>query len=202
MRKTLEVIDDFYKSPLEYRERALKSVALSQCAEKSHICGGPGTNDSLDDDEATSRILQILRQGEVSVSRATVCGYFTCRGEDARNPPAMLLEGFDWVGLVCLPLPEWCSGSIWFYRREQSPLCDPATAVPLGGLGDSAGNRLDVVSNPQSLRQAEAYEGTIYLPMRFNRMFLFQASALGYGVNPGFEKTSESELLVQVLAFS
>jgi hypothetical protein len=38
--------------------------------------------------------------------------------------------------------------------------------------------------------------------MRFNRLILFQTSALGYDVFPGFEETSESGLLVQLLTFS
>lgn len=202
MKKTLEVVDDFYRNPMSYREQALKCVELVQRGKKSSVYSESITNESLDDDEVTGRIFRILGLGSSSAPRAVVRGYFVFRGEDTRDPLAMQFEDSGWAGFVCLSLPERCSGGIWFYRREQATPCDPATEVTLDGSGHSIAERLPAFRNPELLMQAEAYQVSIYLPLRFNRMVLFQTSALGYGVSPGSENTFEPGLLVQVLAFS
>jgi hypothetical protein len=201
MRKTLEVVDDFYGNPMSHRERALRRVESAQRAEKSDIYHGSDASEPLDDDEATGRILRILGRGAGDTFRAAVCGYYTFRAEDARDPP-MHLEGFDWVGLVCLSLPEQCSGSIWLYRREQAPPRAPDTDITSDDPGSTSDARPHAFRRPQSPRQAEAHQETICLPTRFNRMVLFQTSALGYGVSFGPKKTLESGLLVQALGFS
>jgi hypothetical protein len=107
----------------------------------------------------------------------TVCGYFTFGPEEAREPSATQLENFSWAGLVCLSLPESRPRGIGFYRRGQT--------------GDAAAPGPDGASRL-----------TLDIPMRFNRLILFQTSALGYGVSPGFEKTDEPGPLVQLLGFS
>ena len=177
MRKTFEVVDDFYRDPMLYRERALKGSSLAQRAERGGVSGAPGMDDALDDDEAARRIFQILGWSPDDAPRVTVCGYFTFGPEEAREPSATQLENFSWAGLVCLSLPESRPRGIGFYRRGQT--------------GDAAAPGPDGASRL-----------TLDIPMRFNRLILFQTSALGYGVSPGFEKTDEPGPLVQLLGFS
>jgi hypothetical protein len=194
MRKTFEVIDDFYRNPMDYREQALKILSLAQRGEKT------STNGSLDS-EPVERIFRILGWGSNNAPHATICGYFTFRDKDIRDPLAMQLEGFSWAGFVCLSLTERCSSDIWFYRREQSPLRD-FTETTLDGLGHLMVNQPPAVDAIQSLKQTEACQPTIHLSMRFNRLVLFHTSELGHGVSSGFENIFESELLIQVIAFS
>lgn len=179
MRKTVEVVDNFYRDPMTYRHRALKGAGLVKGAEKTSIHRNPSSSDSPNDDEATNNISRILKLNP-SASRVTVCGYFNLRNEGACKPLAKQLERFDWVGLVCLSLLDRSSSSIWFYHREQSP---PRT--------------LNAEATPDG-SEHEAGRASIYFPMRFNRMLLFQASAFDFGLDESFK----SGIHVQVLAVS
>jgi hypothetical protein len=202
MRKTFEVVDDFYRDPMLYRERALKGSSLAQRAERSGIYSAPGMDDALDDDEAARRIFQILGWSPDDAPRVTVSGYFTFGPEDAREPPATQLENFSWAGLVCLSLPESRPRGIGFYRREQTPPRDPAAGAMSGGPARPSAGRSHADGNATASGLDGTFRLTMDIPMRFNRLVLFQTSALGYGVSPGFEKTSEPGPLVQLLGCS
>jgi hypothetical protein len=201
MRKTFEVVDDFYRNPMLYRERALEGSAPAQRTWGSSAYGGPGANDSLDNEEAARRIFQILGWGSDSASGVRVLGYSTFVGDGARDPMAMRLERFGWAGLVCLSLPESRPCGIGFYRRGQSPQRATAAAATL--VSDPVhqiADRPHAVGNARASGEAEAGRVTIQLRMRFNRLVLFQTSALGYVVSTGSETTSGSDPLVQFLA--
>ena len=199
MRKTLEVVDDFYSNPMAYREQALKSAVFAQRGKESDIrCG---SNDLLEDDESVQNAFRILELNP-SVSQVKVCGYLILRDEGPHERLASQLGRFEWVGFVCLSVLDRCSGSIWFYRRTQFASRVPESEAISGGPVGLIVDQSHAVADPEYLRQATVYETSVQLPMRFNRMILFRASLLGCGVSPGFEKTSESGLLVQVLAVS
>ena len=119
MKKTLEVVDDFYGNPMHQRERALASVSAKQNGEHRRASDDGRSTDVIDD-EAAERIAEILGLSGSS-SPPMVRGYVAFRDPDARDPLAMQLGQTEWAGIVCLSPPDECAGSIWFYRQGDVP---------------------------------------------------------------------------------
>lgn len=195
MRKTFEVADDFYRTPTYYREEGLKRVAAPRRSRKSSIYDESDAYDLPGDAEANSNILLMLGWDPRS-SLHVVCRYYVFRGEDSHCSLGRRLQGYGWAALICLSLTKGSSASIGFCRLAQSPPPAPATEDRLDDAGHPFGDRLLLDGTP--LGHSETCRVTLYQPMRFNRMVLFQPSALGPIVTPD----SESGLLVQTLAFS
>lgn len=149
MRKTIEVVDDFYRDPYARRERALARGPAA-----------PGVPPAHAHAEARKRIAALLGHPEASFPELTGRITFVGAGEEGEGA-APRVHDEQWAALVYLALPEGqFSGGVGFYR--------PVAAGSAPGTGGSPA----VDGAPRS----ERWEETTYVPLTFNRMVLFRGA--------------------------
>ncbi|GAB2616505.1 hypothetical protein GCM10027168_56160 [Streptomyces capparidis] len=108
MRKTIEVVDDFYRDPHARRERLLARGATAS--------GGSAAADA----EARTRLAGLLGCAETALPEVT--GRLTHVGADGEEE-SVAPHTYDsaWAALVYLALPEgWFPAGIGFYRPEDA----------------------------------------------------------------------------------
>lgn len=182
MRKTIEVVDEFYRDPMQVRKLALQSEWIPASDDEPRAYDAR-TIESFTDDEATARIAAIL--GIAGGDMTTLSGYFTFVGEGGRTRLVPHVHDTDYAAIVYLSLPEEFSSGIAFYR---------SAARQAAGLWGSDG--LHTVDHP------DGWEETMYVPMRFNRMVLFRASSVFHRAGVGFGDAPESGRLAHVFLFN
>ncbi|MEV4975017.1 hypothetical protein [Streptomyces scopuliridis] len=158
MRKTIEVIDDFYRDPYAQRERALASDPARPAGTPAHAHSDGSM--VVPDAETRTRIATLLGYADDSLpeltSRLTRVG--AGQEREAANP-----HTYDshWAALVYLALPKGqFSGGVGFYRPAAAASAPGATGSPVAGENPHPGH----------------WEETTYVPLTFNRMVLFQGA--------------------------
>jgi hypothetical protein len=170
MKKSIEVVDGFYRDPLARRERALGSEWTDP---GDAAAFDAWTQELFPDPEATARLAALLGHGP-DASLPTLAGRFTLVGTDNGEPVAPHVHDEQWAALVFLAPPQdgFCSG-VEFYR----PTPDAAS----GAWGSSGAH---------AVHHYDGWEETMYVPLICNRMVLFQGSIAhqcagrGYGATP------------------
>lgn len=192
MRKTIEVVDGFYRDPMERRELALRSP---------WVATGPGLSAGFDawteafvDHEATERLGTLIGRPAGS-SFPSLSGRFTFVGaeesdsDDAgrgQRPATPHVHDEHWAALVYLATPDdGPSSGIAFYR--------PASVASVSGDWGSSG--------VHEVRHPDNWEETMYVPLTFNRMVLFRASTAHECGGRGFGQNPESGRIVQLFLF-
>lgn len=183
MQKTIEVVDGFYRKPVAVRELALRNSEWIQPSTDEVGMYSARTTAYAADEEARARIFEVLRRTPVGDREMAIRGFFTFIGASASDRLVPHVHDADWAGVVYLSLPEQCSGGIAFYQRANAVTLDPTT-------------------HASSIPSSQAWEETMYVPMRFNRMVLFRASFLFHRAACGFGQTPESGRLAQVFLFN
>lgn len=183
MRKTIEVVDGFYRDPMRRRELALGSEWVAATGD------GPPTFDqrtrrSFPDEEATERIAALLALGG-DRPLPTLSGHFTFVGDGGHERIAPHVHDTGWAAVVCLSWPDEFSTGIAFYR--------PATEHRALGAWGSAG--------VHEVRHPDRWEETMYVPLRFNRAVLFAASAVHHRAGWGFGREPRTGRVAQVFHF-
>ncbi|WP_326809722.1 hypothetical protein OIE62_40600 [Streptomyces scopuliridis] len=180
MRKTIEVIDDFYRDPYAQRERALAhaSAIPDGTPARARSDGGVVVPDARSDGgvvvpDARSDGGVVVPDAETRTRIAALLGYtdlsspepagrltFAGAGEDGEEPHPHTCDS-QWAALVYLALPTGqFSGAVEFCR----PVA--AAAAPGARSGSALGD------NPHRGH----WEETTYVPLTFNRMVLFQGA--------------------------
>lgn len=183
MRRTIEVVDDFYRDPYARRERALASTPAVSDGTSARVPGDSGVR--APDAEARARIASLLGYSEASfpelTSRLTFVG---ADGDGAVAAP----HAYDsqWAALVYFALPEdHFSGGVGFYRpvaARSAPGTRGGSAVPgNGGPGD--------------------WEETTYVPLTFNRMVLFQGVMAHRYTIRGIDRGPVDDRIAQLFLF-
>ncbi|MFE4539372.1 hypothetical protein ACFRKB_30665 [Streptomyces scopuliridis] len=188
MRKTIEVVDDFYRDPYAQRERALANAPAMPDGTPARARSDRGV--VVPDAEMSTRIAALLGYADIPLpeltSRLTYVGADEKREREGEGADPHTYDS-QWAALVYLALPKGqFSGGVEF--------CRPAAAAltPGAGGGPAAG------ANPHSGH----WEETTYVPLTFNRMVLFQgAMAHRYTVR-GTDRGPVEDRIAQLFLFN
>ncbi|MFF3377816.1 hypothetical protein ACFYXF_33300 [Streptomyces sp. NPDC002680] len=183
MRKTIEVIDDFYRDPYAQREQALASDSTTPDGTPTHVLSNGKV--MVPDAETRARISSLLGHVGESLPELTSRLAFVSAGEEGEGATPHTYNS-QWAALVYLALPKGqFSGGVEFYR----PAAASSTPSPNGSTARD--------ENPHS----EHWEETTYVPLTFNRMVLFQgAMAHRYTVR-SVDRDSVEDHIAQLFLF-
>ncbi|MFF0145155.1 hypothetical protein ATK36_4859 [Amycolatopsis sulphurea] len=155
MRKTIEVVDSFYRDPDAVRTVAA-SAAWSTGSRPGRTTAGYSTT------EARDGIVAVL--GWRPEHERPDFGYFALLSAD--SPRTEEIDGTaEWAAVVHLSPPSLCAGGTSFYRDQTLT------------------------------------EETLHIPVVFNRMVVFHASALSHRATLGFGSSPGNGRLTQVFLF-
>jgi hypothetical protein len=179
VRKSIDVIDDFYATPDAVRGRALTKgdwVSAEVAERFAEIVGGP-----IEFDPARMEFASDERNAEVE---------FGAHCDDA-----------EWVAVVCLTLDERGSGGLSLLRHRETGLPGPPTDADLDRLNLTTEEfELDVY-HVDKLRP-EAWEETTRVAMRYNRAIVVHGSRLFHRIQLGLDDAAGGGLLVQRFFFN
>jgi hypothetical protein len=185
MRKSIEVVDGFYRDPVIRRELALDSEWV---VPDGVSVFDKWTRDAFPDPEATARIAALLGR-DSDAAFPTLVGRFTFVGDgegSGGQRAAPHVHDEQWAVLVYLAPPEGgFSSGVEFHR--------PASAASTPGSWGSSG--VHEVQHP------DLWEETMYVPLTFNRMVLFQGSIAHRCAGRGFGRAPADGRVAQLFLF-
>lgn len=114
MRKTVEVIDNFFRKPYAIRELALDSDWTAPPSDG--IRATPRIPLAVDA-EAAAQLRGVLGVHPGGTAPDPLPGHFTFIGAAANGRLSPHLDDADWAAVVDLSLPEQCLGGTSFYRQ-------------------------------------------------------------------------------------
>lgn len=181
MKKSIEVVDGFYRDPLTRRERALGSVWTEP---GDAMAFDAWTQELFPDPEATALLAALLGHSP-DAPLPTLAGRFTFVGTDGGGQVAPHVHDERWAALVYLAPPQnGFSSGVEFYR----PTSDAAPRT-WGSSGAHAVHHPDL------------WEETMYVPLIFNRMVLFQGAIAHRCAGRGFGRTPADGRIAQLFLF-
>ena len=185
MRKSIEVVDGFYRNPMARRELALSS---DWGAADAPSVFDEWTRDAFPDPEATARIATLVGR-DFDEAFPTLAGRFTLVADgEVREGKRLAPHVHDeqWVALVYLaPREGGFSSGVEFHR--------PASAAYAPGTWGSFG--------VHEVQHRDLWEETMYVPLTFNRMVLFQGSIAHNCAGRGFGRTPADGRVAQLFLF-
>ena len=192
------IVDDFLPDPHTVRRAAL-SLAYPHPEEQTYF---PGRN--------ADRALPV--QGLDSVISSLVGEPLKAAPGTSHLKPRLAMEGetgkggihidnAHWSAIIYLTPDEYCVGGTSFYRHkrtntEHAPVF-PGEAEQMGLNHPS--EVWDKIINPDQMNP-EAWDQTMIMPMRFNRLALFRAY-LWHDAGPSFGQSPETGRLILPLFF-
>lgn len=178
MKKSIEVVDGFYRDPHTRRERALGS-GWTEPGDAAAFHAW--TEELVPDQEATARLGDLLG---LDGALPTLSGRFTFVGGSAgEQDTAPHVHDEQWAALVYLAEDGFSSG-VEFYQ----PTSDAAP-----GLWGSSG--------AHAVHHHDGWEETMYVPLIFNRMVLFQGTIAHQCAGRGFGATPADGRVAQLFLF-
>ncbi|MEO0549788.1 MAG: DUF6445 family protein [Pseudomonadota bacterium] len=198
MLPSLIILDNFLKDPYAARAKAL-ALDYDPALKKGNY---PGT--------LSSRPLEITgldgltsKQIGVPVRPAPGTSHGFCRltlkGDKGRT--GVHIDPCFYSGILYLSLPEHCRGGTDFYRHRRTGLeavpRQPTEWVKLGYKDPNA--LIEDVVNKDTFRSS-AWERVHRVPMRFNRLILFDPW-LFHDAGPGFGTCLENGRLIELMFF-
>lgn len=183
------VIDDFYQNP-----EAVRKLALNADYKDVTQLNYPGFQSvkSYSSAALVEKFEKILRRSlDANPVQSTFGKFRIMLRETGSRLKVHLDGGCDWTGVLYLNLPEDCQGGTAFYRHRRTGL---EGRVPMGrvrSLGFQDWDSLErSIIEPDTL-DATAWEQTMYIGMKFNRLVLFKGNELfhchthSFGSNKG-----------------
>ena len=196
---TLIIIDDFFDDPLAVRNMAL---ALEYEAKNKQTNNYPGRVSvaPLALPLLDGQISEIL-QTKVTGAEGTVHGHCRITLGDDRGRSGVHADPTLYSGILYLSLPEHCRGGTEFFRHRRTGLERiPTDIIQLARTGYAdVSDLVNDVINKDTLSPSK-WERTLRVPMRFNRLILFNPR-LFHNSGEAFGKTMETGRLVQLLFF-
>lgn len=181
MRKSIEVVDGFYRDPLTRRERALGSVWTKPGDAATFDAW---TQELFPDPEATARLAALLGYSP-DAQLPTLAGRFIFAGAEGSEHAAPHVHDEGWAALVYLaPSQGGFSSGIEFYR--------PSAYTGSGAWGSSGAH---------AVHHPDLWEETMYVPLTFNRLVLFQGSIAHRCASRGFGRTPADGRIAQLFLF-
>ena len=199
MQTSLMIIDDFLDNPFDLRNAALQQD-YPHLEEKTVFPGRNSVTRMLVDgmDQQISRLV-----GESLTPKIAGHGHGRCRIalEGDTGTGNVHIDDSHWSGILYLSLPEHCQGGTDFFRHKRTDM-ERAPIYPedLEKLGyENYSDIWDDVLNPDTNNE-DAWERTMRVPMRFNRLILLRPW-LYHTAGPGFGESLENGRLVYLLFF-
>jgi hypothetical protein len=191
------VIDDFVRNPEQLREQAL-SLSYS----RSGFYPGNGSVERLKVDgleEIASSIVQQRLYANWPADHA----HSTCRltlAEHTDEAPVHI-DPNPLSGVLYLSRPEDCRGGTEFYRHKRTGTDRmPMDPVGVEKMGYASYDELIRDILHKDGRNRSKWEQTMSVPMRFNRLILFQPQ-YWHTAGPGFGDSVENGRLVFLMFF-
>ncbi len=198
MTTSLIIIDDFLPQPHILRDAAL---GLTYPEQKGAF---PGRNsvERLEIDGLPEYISQLT--GERLRPMGPLGSHSKLRITLASDPGrgSVHVDPGYWSGILYLSRPQDCSGGTNFFRHVRTNTDRrPMNLEEVAALGyaDYEESHRDIVERDGL--DEEAWEKTMYVPMRFNRLVLLRPW-LWHTAGPGFGKTLQDGRLVYLMFFA
>lgn len=192
------VLDDFLQDPDSFRKTALSM----DYPDKTGHFPGRNSQQRLEIPGLSDAVSKLV--GEPLKPIDPLESHAKCRVTLARDPRrgAIHVDKSQWSGILFLSKDgDGKSGTEFFQHKqtglERSPITD-AEAVQMGWSGRDAVLEKTIV---QDGLKRSAWEKTMEIPMRFNRLLLLRPW-LFHTAGPGFGKTLEDGRLIYLMFFT
>lgn len=197
MPTSLLIVDDFLEDPEAFREEALRLTYPKQQG------AFPGRN-SLErltipglDEEVCRLLAEPLRPISPLMSHAKC--RVTLAGDLGRA--RVHTDPSHWSGILFLSRPEDCQGGTQFFRHIRTGTDRaPVTAAELAAMGYASQDEAHQNIIEKDSLDEEAWELTMEVPMRFNRLLLLRPW-LWHTAGPAFGDRPENARLVYLMFF-
>jgi hypothetical protein len=191
------MIDDFLRNPEVVREKAL-SLTYSRTGHYP----GRGSVERLTIDGLEQVISSIVRQ-PLKANWPANHAHSTCRltlAEHSDDAP-IHVDPNHLSGILYLNRPEDCLGGTEFYRHRRTGTDRmPMNPEGLNELGYSSYAELEQDILKKDGWDRSKWEQTMMVPMRFNRLVMFQPQ-YWHTAGPGFGDSAENGRLVYLIFF-
>jgi hypothetical protein len=170
------VIDDFYQNP-----DAVRALALNADYKDVTQLNYPGFQSlkTYSSQVLVQKFENLLgRRLAVDPAEKTF-GKFRIMLKETGSRLKVHLDGLsDWTGVLYLNPPETCEGGTAFYRHRKTGLEGPASQEKIKELGFANWASLErSIIEPDTL-DASAWEETMFVGMKYNRLLLFKGNEL------------------------
>lgn len=200
MQRSVMIVDDFLTEPERFREAA----ARMDFPEQDGNFPGRNSLQRLDLPELDKAVENLVGQ-KLRPLRNLSHGKFrlTLAGDIGRGK--VHLDDSQWSGILYLSLPEHCEGGTEFFRHKatgtESLLLRKNQMDALGWAGpDEANAAISDIIERDGTRD-EAWEPTLNVPMRYNRLLLLRPWQW-HTAGPGFGTSLEDGRLVFLLFYA
>lgn len=198
MPTSIVIVDDFLANPMAVRERALR---LSYPPQEGAF---PGRNslERLQLDGLIPRVSRILGESlrPIDPPQSHAKCRITLSGDQGRAK--VHVDQSHWSGILYLSLPEHCQGGTEFFRHRRTHTERwPLTGEELEAMGYSTRQALyqDVIERDSN--DDSAWELTMRVPMRFNRLVLLRPW-FWHTAGEAFGDTLQNGRLVYLMFFA
>ncbi len=198
MPTSIVIVDDFLANPMVVRERALR---LSYPPQEGAF---PGRNslERLQLDGLIPRVSRILGESlrPIDPPQSHAKCRITLSADQGRAK--VHVDQSHWSGILYLSLPEHCQGGTEFFRhRRTNTERWPLTSEELEAMGYTTRQALyqDVIERDSN--DDSAWELTMRVPMRFNRLVLLRPW-FWHTAGEAFGDTLQNGRLVYLMFFA
>ena len=192
------IIDDFFDNPMQLRAQALATEFPDRQTNEVY----PGRNSSTEIqlpgiDQLVSSIVneRLVRAQNTSHQRPRLA----LEGELGRGL-SVHMDMCHWSGIIYLTLDEHCQEGTHFFRHKRTGW---SMAPVWPGMAEAAGYATPDTALSAILAESnnpEAWERTMTLPMKFNRLVLFRGY-LWHDAGTSFGTTPDNGRLIMPLFF-
>lgn len=192
------IIDDFFDQPMELRKQALAADFPDRHTKEVY----PGRNSSTEIqlpgiDQLVSNIVneRLVRAQNTSHQRPRLA----LEGDQSHGL-SVHMDMCHWSGIIYLTPNEHCQGGTHFFRHKKTGW---SMAPVWPGMAESAGYETPDQALTAVLADSntpDAWEETMMLPMRFNRLVLFRGY-LWHDAGKSFGTSPENGRLIMPLFF-
>lgn len=196
----LIIVDNFYSDP-----EAVRRLALSAEYKDVTQLNYPGYQSlkTYNSESLQKKFTDILRRNlDVDPSRHTF-GKFRIMLKETGSRLKVHLDGLsDWTGLIYLNTPDSCEGGTAFYRHRPTGLDGKISKEKTQELGYDCWEDLErSIIEPDTLRP-EAWEETMFVGMKFNRLVLFKGNELFHCHTHSFGQNKSDGRMTQNFFFN
>ena len=195
----LIVIDDFYRDP-----EAVRALALKADYRDVSQLNYPGfQSHKTYTSEGVVKKFSDLIQRKLAVSPETLTfGKFRIMLKESGSRLKVHLDGMsDWTGVLYLNPQDFCEGGTAFYRHKATGLEGPATSEQIRQYGFSNWLQMEQNIIDQDTLNPDAWEETMFVGMKFNRLVLFRGNEMFHCHTHSFGSGKEDGRMTQNFFF-